>query len=78
MGQLRQAGYFPKAIAEEGKGGKVAKALKAATRQPPAARKQVNDIDSIFRTQDGQGKTLMIFTRQLATLIDAGLPLLRV
>jgi type IV pilus assembly protein PilC len=77
VGQLRQAGYFPKAIAEEGKGGKAAKALKAATRQPPAARKQVNVSIPFFERKTVKGKTLMIFTRQLATLIDAGLPLLR-
>jgi type IV pilus assembly protein PilC len=77
VGQLRQAGYFPKAIAEEGKGGKAAKALKAATRQPPAPRKQVNVSIPFFERKTVKGKTLMIFTRQLATLIDAGLPLLR-
>jgi type IV pilus assembly protein PilC len=77
VGQLRQAGYFPKAIAEEGKGGKAAKALKAATRQPPAAKKPANVSIPFFERKTVKGKTLMIFTRQLATLIDAGLPLLR-
>ena len=77
VGQLRQAGYFPKAIAEEGKRGKAAKALKAATRQPPAAKKQVSVSIPFFERKTVKGKTLMIFTRQLATLIDAGLPLLR-
>jgi type IV pilus assembly protein PilC len=77
VGQLRQAGYFPKAIAEEGKGGKAAKALKAATRQVPAAKKQVSVSVPFFERKTVKGKTLMIFTRQLATLIDAGLPLLR-
>jgi type IV pilus assembly protein PilC len=77
VGQLRQAGYFPKAIAEEGKGGKAAKALKAATRQPPAAKKPTSLSVPFFERKTVRGKTLMIFTRQLATLIDAGLPLLR-
>jgi type IV pilus assembly protein PilC len=77
VGQLRQAGYFPKAIAEEGKGGKAAKALKAATRQPPAAKKPTSVSVPFFERKTVKGKTLMIFTRQLATLIDAGLPLLR-
>ena len=77
VGQLRQAGYFPKAIAEEGKGGKAAKALKAATRQPAAAKKQISVSIPFFERKTVKGKTLMIFTRQLATLIDAGLPLLR-
>ena len=31
----------------------------------------------LFEKKTVKGKTLMIFTRQLATLIDAGLPLLR-
>jgi type IV pilus assembly protein PilC len=77
VGQLRQAGYFPKAIAEEGKGGKAAKAVRAATRQPTAAKKQINISIPFFERKTIKGKTLMIFTRQLATLIDAGLPLLR-
>ena len=77
VGQLRQAGYFPKAIAEEGKGGKAAKALKAATRQPPVAKKTASVSIPFFERKTVKGKTLMIFTRQLATLIDAGLPLLR-
>ena len=42
VGQLRQAGYFPKAIAEEGKGGKIAKAVRAAAKQPASAKKQVS------------------------------------
>jgi type IV pilus assembly protein PilC len=77
VGQLRQAGYFPKAIAEEGKGGKAAKAVKAATRQPTAAKKPISVSIPFFERKTVKGKTLMIFTRQLATLIDAGLPLLR-
>ena len=76
VGQLRQAGYFPKAISEEGKGGKAAKAVKAAPKQS-AANKQINISIPFLEKKTIKGKTLMIFTRQLATLIDAGLPLLR-
>jgi type IV pilus assembly protein PilC len=76
VGQLRQAGYFPKTIAEEGKGGKAPKAPKA-----PAAAKSPSKGGGFslpfLERQTIKGKTLMIFTRQLATLIDAGLPLLR-
>jgi len=75
VGQLRQAGYFPKSIAEEGKGGKVAKAPKAPAAQKAAGSKNIS-IPFLER-KTIKGKTLMIFTRQLATLIDAGLPLLR-
>ncbi len=77
VGQLRQAGYFPKAISEEGKGGKAAKAVKAAPKQGGVANKQINISIPFLEKKTIKGKTLMIFTRQLATLIDAGLPLLR-
>ncbi|MBN8709051.1 MAG: pilus assembly protein PilC [Verrucomicrobia bacterium 61-8] len=74
VGQLRQAGYFPKSIFEEGKGkAPKIKAPKAAA----TAKKQVNISIPFLERKTVKGKTLMIFTRQLATLIDAGLPLLR-
>lgn len=75
VGQLRQAGYFPKTITEEGKGAKVAK-----TKSGPAAKKAGKEGGvslPFLQKKTIKGKTLMIFTRQLATLIDAGLPLLR-
>ncbi|HEX8296684.1 MAG TPA: type II secretion system F family protein [Chthoniobacteraceae bacterium] len=79
VGQLRQSGYFPTSVVEEGKGvvtaktsKKVAKAVKTAS--APAAKKSSMVL---FQKKTVGGKTLMIFTRQLATLIDAGLPLLR-
>jgi len=75
VGQLRQAGYFPKSIAEEGKG-KAAKVQKAAATKS-VANKQINISIPFLERKTVKGKTLMIFTRQLATLIDAGLPLLR-
>ncbi|RYD74109.1 MAG: type II secretion system F family protein, partial [Verrucomicrobiaceae bacterium] len=77
VGQLRQAGYFPTSVVEEGKGGvkvskKTQKAIKSAT--APKAKKGGMVL---FQKKTIKSKTLMIFTRQLATLIDAGLPLLR-
>jgi len=74
VGQLRQTGLFPKNISEEGKGPKTkAKApVKAA-----AARKDIKINIPFLQKKTIKPKTLMIFTRQLATLIDAGLPLLR-
>jgi type IV pilus assembly protein PilC len=77
VGQLRQAGYFPKAIAEEGRGGKVARAVRAATKHPAPQEKSSSTSLSLFERKTVKAKTLMIFTRQIATLIDAGLPLLR-
>ena len=78
IGQLRQAGYFPTNVYEEGKG--AAPDLKAARRTAKAPRAErtawSKDI-VLFQRKTVKPKTLMIFTRQLATLIDAGLPLLR-
>ena len=70
VGQLRQAGYFPKTIAEEGKG-KAAKVQKAAVTKS-AASKPISLNLPFLERKTVKGKTLMIFTRQLATLIDAG------
>ncbi len=78
VAQLRQAGYFPTSVVEAGKsGGRAAskaattKAVKAAS--APRAKKGI----VLFQRKTISSKLLMIFTRQLATLIDAGLPLLR-
>src|SRR5437763_5573049 len=79
IGQLRQAGFFPTNVYEEGKGGgrdgKAAKRAAKATRvaQPREKRKGI----VLFQRRKVKPKILMIFTRQLATLIDSGLPLLR-
>ena len=56
VGHLRQAGFFPKAIAEEGKGGKMAKAVKAATRQAASPKKPSDNYPSVSRAKDGQGE----------------------
>jgi type IV pilus assembly protein PilC len=73
VGQLRQAGYYPTSVDVASKAGKAKKTVapKAAAGAP--AKKNI----SLFTKQTIKGKILMIFTRQLATLIDAGLPLLR-
>ncbi len=76
VAQLRQAGYFPKTIAEEGKGPK----KKAAGGGGASLAKKdikININIPFLERKTIKPKTLMIFTRQLATLIDAGLPLLR-
>ena len=78
-GQLRQAGFFPTNIYEEGNGGRVdgkaAKRVAKITRQA-RPREKGKGID-LFQRKKVKPKILMIFTRQLATLIDSGLPLLR-
>jgi type IV pilus assembly protein PilC len=81
VGQLRQAGYFPTSVIEEGKGKVVTKAKagpkagKAAA--APVAKKGGGANIVLFEKKTVKSKVMMIFTRQLATLIDAGLPLLR-
>lgn len=78
IGQLRQAGFFPTNICEEGTAvGPHGTASRPVIKTPRARR--VRGIRNIvlFQKKTVKPKTLMIFTRQLATLIDAGLPLLR-
>jgi type IV pilus assembly protein PilC len=80
IGELRRAGYFPTHVYEEGAGAG-AVAAKAArpkkTKAPPAERKAGGMNIVLFQKKTVKPKVLMIFTRQLATLIDSGLPLLR-
>ena len=78
IGQLRQAGYFPTHVYEEGSGGAAAAKTKGRkVKAPPAERKARSKNIVLFQRKSVKPKVLMIFTRQLATLIDAGLPLLR-
>jgi type IV pilus assembly protein PilC len=80
IAHLRQSGYFPTSVTEEGKqSSKVAKKKATKTVQAKAAAQAPAKKGSggMFQKKTIKPKTLMIFTRQLATLIDAGLPLLR-
>ena len=77
IGQLRQAGYFPTSVYEEGKGGADGKVSRAAAKAARAARPRTKISMVLFQRKKVKPKTMMIFTRQLATLIDSGLPLLR-
>src|SRR6476646_111787 len=76
--QLRQAGYFPTSVVEaaiRGLDGEAAR-LRAAKTAPTTKSRAKRGI-VLFARRKVKSKTLMIFTRQLATLIDSGLPLLR-
>jgi len=78
IGRLRQAGYFPTSVYEEALArpdGKAARrqAAKIARTTKPRAKTSI----VLFKRAKVKPKILMIFTRQLATLIDSGLPLLR-
>jgi len=76
--QLRQAGYFPTSVIEEAISGRDGqevrrRAAAMASVTKPRAKKGI----VLFERKKVKSKILMIFTRQLATLIDSGLPLLR-
>src|SRR5437879_6239176 len=76
--QLRQSGYFPTSVIEEAissPDGQEARrrAAKVARTTKPRVKKGI----VLFERRKVRSKVLMIFTRQLATLIDSGLPLLR-
>ena len=80
IGQLRQAGYFPTNVFEEGRGG--GPAVKAAKQKAKTARAAAPATAQrkgivLFERKTVKPRVQMIFTRQLATLIDSGLPLLR-
>jgi type IV pilus assembly protein PilC len=77
IGQLRQAGYFPTNVYEEGKGGPNGAAARATVKAPRISRPRAKTNIVLFKRKKVKPKILMIFTRQLATLIDSGLPLLR-
>ena len=71
IAQIRAQNLFPTAIGQVGGGGQ-------AAAKPAAAKGMKKEIKlpSLFRAKVKQ-KDLTTFTRQLATLMDAGLPLLR-
>lgn len=71
VAMIRSKGFFPTRVAELG-GQK-----KASTGLTSAAEEDKRKKRSRFMTARVKPKQLMIFTRQLATLIDAGLTLLR-
>src|SRR5207245_10418886 len=73
IGQLSQAGYFPTSVYEEGKGGPDRKVSRAGAKAARVARPRTKISIVLFRRKKVKPKILMIFTRQLATLIDSGL-----
>lgn len=72
--QLRAQGYYPLQVVEAGKG-KLAASKKPAAKKAKGAKKPKKSKSAVGGRI--KPKLLMIFTRQLATLIDSGLPLLR-
>jgi len=78
INQLRQAGYFPTSVFEEAIASPDGKAARRrAAKMAPVTKPRAKTGIVLFQRKKIKGKILMIFTRQLATLIDSGLPLLR-
>src|SRR6266496_3115897 len=78
IGRLRQAGYFPTSVYEEAVARSDSKAARRQTAKIARATKpRAKTGIVLFQRTKVKPKILMIFTRQLATLIDSGLPLLR-
>ncbi|MFA7003968.1 MAG: type II secretion system F family protein, partial [Verrucomicrobiia bacterium] len=76
INKLKEMGYFPTKINEAGSGkGRKSKVVSAAGAKKGGWQQMEINIPGI--TDRVNKKLLTIFTRQLATLIDAGLPLLR-
>jgi type IV pilus assembly protein PilC len=72
INSLRQSQLYPTQVVQEGKGDAAVKKRANAT-----VSKSKGKVIKAGANAKVKSKTLMIFTRQLATLIDAGLPLLR-
>jgi type IV pilus assembly protein PilC len=81
IGRVKEMGLFPTKIVEIDKGAPKEKAPKAAGKAAKGGKprkKGVNiNINIPGLTGGVKSKVLTTFTRQLATLVDAGLPLLR-
>ena len=69
---LRQAGFYPTSVMEAGKAAKAARggATKAPKVKAAGLKKEINLNIPFLERKTIKPKTLMIFTRQLATLID--------
>ncbi|MEW6303605.1 MAG: type II secretion system F family protein [Verrucomicrobiota bacterium] len=77
IGRLKEMGYFPTKVVEADK----VKEGKDAKAKAPGAKKKGGAMNINIKIPGLSGKVkpkaLTTFTRQLATLVDAGLPLLR-
>ena len=86
IGRLKEMGYFPTKVVEVDKAkekaapkDKAAKGKAPAGKAAPGGKKKRGSIEIKIPGLGGKvkPKVLTTFTRQLATLVDAGLPLLR-
>ncbi len=80
IGRIREMGYFPTNVTEVGreKKAKTPRAPAAPGAKPAGRKGGLGKMEiKLFGGGKVKSKVLTAFTRQLATLIDAGLPLLR-
>src|SRR2546421_8801767 len=77
ISQLRQAGYFPTSVVEEAIRGLDGEVARQRAKMAPTTKPREKRGIVLFARRKVSSIILMIFTRQLATLIDSGLPLLR-
>lgn len=79
IGRLKEMGFFPTKVVEAEKAKKEKPEAKATRRPGPGKKGGAMTINIKIPGLSGRvkSKTLTAFTRQLATLVDAGLPLLR-
>jgi type IV pilus assembly protein PilC len=78
LGKIREKGLFPTSVTEVGQ--TTVKAKKSSSRSSGTSagmKKEINITMPRFLEGRVKPKQLMTFTRQLATLVDAGLPLVR-
>ena len=71
--RIKEMGLFPTKLAEAGR----RRARQTASRSQPFRRKNALALATPMLEGRIKPKTLTVFTRQLATLVDAGMPLLR-
>ncbi len=76
VGQLRRSQLYPTQVVEEGKGD-LSKIKRASRSTGTKGKSKVGSSGGSSGGAKVKSKVLMLFTRQLATLIDSGLPLLR-
>lgn len=78
INRLKEMGFFPTKVVEDKGKDKAKKGGKGAPARPGQKKKGMQlSINIPFLSGGVKSKTLSVFTRQLATLVDAGLPLLR-
>ncbi len=80
VSRIREMGYFPTSVVEADKSGgkKATRPSAAPVGAPKAAKRGLGAANiKLFGGGKVKSKVLTAFTRQLATLIDSGLPLLR-